>query len=515
MFVTITYLRAVESARHNPANFLPDIAKDKSDDSGGVLRYNAIMDSLRPVFAALRNAQEALALHTRAQKDRALLAAAAAVERGRARILAANAADVADARASGMKEALVDRLFLDEGRVAGIAAGIRAVAALEDPIGRVIAGWMTADGLCIEKVTVPLGVAAIIYESRPNVTADAAALAYKAGCGMLLRGSRAALRSNRALAAAFCAGLDEGGGTGAAVALADPGDGGYSGGAADYSDIDEILAARGFIDVVLPRGGRDLIRRVVEGARVPVIETGEGNCHIYVEPSADMDAALAIIENAKTQKPGACNAVETLLVHRDALASLMPALAARFAGTVELRCDAEAKSALDLSSMTNPKTEFASQTPRLLSPAIHGGSSVPIEGGSGKAAGFVVGGETSPLIIQDATEDDWGTEFLDYVLAVKTVGSLDEAIRHIKRWGTRHSEAILTGDLAAADEFCRRVDAACVYVNASTRFTDGGEFGFGAELGISTQKFHARGPMGPEALTAIKYRIRGRGHVRA
>jgi glutamate-5-semialdehyde dehydrogenase len=225
--------------------------------------------------------------------------------------------------------------------------------------------------------------------------------------------------------------------------------------------------------VVLPRGGRELIRRVVENARVPVIETGEGNCHIYVEPGADMDAAAAIIENAKLQKPGACNAVETLLIHREALPFLLPAVVARLAGKAELRCDAAAKALIT-------------------------------------GAGKTVPG----LVVQDAAEEDWSTEFLDYILAIKTVDSLDEAIDHINRYGTRHSEAILTNDLKAAETFCRRVDAACVYTNASTRFTDGGEFGFGAELGISTQKFHARGPMGLEALTTVKYRITGSGQIR-
>jgi glutamate-5-semialdehyde dehydrogenase len=313
----------------------------------------------------------------------------------------------------------------------------------------------------VEQITVPLGVAAIIYESRPNVTADAASLAYKAGCAILLRGSRAALESNRALVGAFTAGLKAGGGFPEAVALADSG---------DREEVDRILRARGRLDVVIPRGGRDLIRRVVDQARVPVIETGEGNCHIYVESSADMARAVDIIENAKLQQPGACNAVETLLVHRDALALLLRPLAARLAGKAELRCDGPAKAAVG----------------------------IPPPG----------------LILKDALPEDWETEFLDYVLAVKTVDSLAEAIAHINRYGTRHSEAILTNDLAAAEEFGRRVDAACVYTNASTRFTDGGEFGFGAELGISTQKFHARGPMGLEALTTIKYRITGHGQTR-
>jgi glutamate-5-semialdehyde dehydrogenase len=316
---------------------------------------------------------------------------------------------------------------------------------------------------------VPLGVAAIIYESRPNVTADCAALAYKAGCSILLRGSSSALESNRALVRSIKAGISEGGGIADAVALAESG---------SRDEVDIILQARGWIDVVLPRGGKELIQRVVQNAKIPVIETGEGNCHIYVEPSADMEKAVEIIANAKLQKPGACNAVETLLVHRDALVALMPKLAAKLAGKAELRCDAESKAAIG---------------------AVNGAvnSAVPAD-----------------LMLKDASEEDWETEFLDYVLAVKTVGSCDEAVSHINRYGTKHSEAILTGDLQAAELFRKEVDAACVYVNASTRFTDGGEFGFGAELGISTQKFHARGPMGLEALTTIKYLISGSGQIR-
>jgi glutamate-5-semialdehyde dehydrogenase len=313
-------------------------------------------------------------------------------------------------------------------------------------------------------------VAAIIYESRPNVTADAFSLAYKAGCAILLRGSSAARESNRALVAAIKQGLHAGGGIPDAVALT---------AAESRDEVDLILNARGKIDVVLPRGGRDLIRRVVDNARVPVIETGEGNCHIYVEPGADIPNAVNIIANAKLQKPGACNAVETVLVHREAAAALMPLLAKALAGKAELRCDGPAKAAI-------------------------------LAGGGSAGTGLPTG-----LIIKDAVESDWETEFLDYILAIKTVDSLDQAITHINQYGTKHSEAILTNDLQAAAEFGRRVDAACVYTNASTRFTDGGVFGFGAELGISTQKFHARGPMGLEALTTIKYRISGSGQIRS
>jgi glutamate-5-semialdehyde dehydrogenase len=421
------------------------------------------MGSLDHVFTSLKKAQAELASADRAAKDAALRAASCAIDEDRAAILEANNRDMEKARENGMKDALLDRLLLNDKRIDGMISGIETVIRQEDPIGKVRSGWKMPNGVFIEQVTVPLGVAAIIYESRPNVTADAFCLAYKAGCAILLRGSSSALESNRALVKAIKKGLDAGGGVSEAVALA---------GSGSHGEVDEILGARGFIDVVLPRGGKDLIRRVVSNARVPVIETGEGNCHIYVEPSADMERAVEIIANAKLQKPGACNAVETLLVRRDALPLLMPRLAERLAGKAELRCDAESKAA------------------------------------------SVAQGIPPGLVIKDASEEDWETEFLDYILAVKTVSSAGEAVDHINRYGTKHSEAILTGDINAAEQFRRRVDAACVYVNASIRFTDGGEFGFGAELGISTQKFHARGPMGLEALTTIKYLVSGSGQIR-
>jgi glutamate-5-semialdehyde dehydrogenase len=419
------------------------------------------MNSLESLFISLKEAQAALASQNRRQKDAALEAVAHILDAERALILAANALDVKKAANGGMKDALIDRLSLNDTRIEGIIESIATVIRLEDPIGKVRSGWTMPNGLFIEQITVPLGVAAIIYESRPNVTADAFSLAYKAGCGILLRGSSSARETNRVLVTLIKRGLQQGGGIPDAVALADSG---------KREDVDTILTARGYIDVVLPRGGHDLIRRVVDTARVPVIETGEGNCHIYVDTSADIPNAVDIIENAKVQKPGACNAVETVLVHGDVAAALMPLLARRLAGRVELRCDARARAAL---------------------------------------------GEVSDtLVLKDATPADWETEFLDYILAIKTVDTLEAAIAHINRYGTRHSEAILTQDLSAARIFQARIDAACVYVNASTRFTDGGEFGFGAELGISTQKFHARGPMGLEALTTTKYRVTGEGQVR-
>ena len=420
------------------------------------------MDSLKNIFISLKAAQANLAIHNRAQKDAALKKAAVSIDAHRQEILTANEADVKQAREKGTRESLVDRLILNDRRIDSIIEGINVVARLDDPSGKVKAGWKTPEGLLIEQFTVPLGVAAIIYESRPEVTADAFSLAYKAGCAILLRGSSSALESNKALVKAIKKGLEEGKGIPTAVELADSG---------NRDEVEEILNARGYIDAVLPRGGHDLIRRVTENARVPVIETGEGNCHIYVEPGADINEAVNIIENAKIQKPGVCNAVETLLIHKDAVAALMPPLAARLAGKAELRCDSRAMAA--------------------------------------------IGSLPAGLIIKDAVQEDWETEFLDYILAIKTVDSLDEAINHINKYSTKNSEAILTPNIKSAEEFTSRVDSACVYVNASTRFTDGGVFGFGAELGISTQKFHVRGPMGLDALTAIKYRITGSGHIRS
>jgi len=418
------------------------------------------MNSLENMFKSLKTAQAVLALQDRKAKDLALGKAARAIEAAGEEILAGNKVDVEKARAGGMKEALVDRLSLNPARIQEIIEGLNQVIRLEDPVGKIKGGWRTPNGLLIEQIAVPLGTVSIIYESRPNVTVDAFSLAYKAGCAILLRGSSAALESNKALVKAIKKGLEEGGIPGA-VELADSG---------SRDEVDEILSARGWIDAVLPRGGKELIRRVVDNARVPVIETGEGNCHIYVEPSADIDRAVEIIANAKLQKPGACNAVETLLVHRDIAGVLLPLVARRLAGKAELRCDRESMAAM--------------------------------------------GPLPACLVVKDAVPEDWATEFLDYIMAVKIVASLDEAINHINTYGTKHSEAILTNDFRAAEEFCRRVDAACVYTNASTRFTDGGVFGFGAELGISTQKFHVRGPMGLDALTTIKYRVTGSGQIR-
>jgi len=422
--------------------------------------------SLDEIFKSLKTSNAKLAQLDRVEKDRGLESAASAIEAHQNEILAANAIDVDKARKDGMKESLVDRLSLNPDRISGLCAGIRKVISLDDPIGKVRGGWQTPNGLFIEQITVPMGTVCIIYESRPNVTTDAFSLAYKAGCSILLRGSSAALESNRVIVKALKKGLENGGIPGA-VELAESG---------SRNEIDEILNARGWIDVVLPRGGRELIQRVVQNARIPVIETGEGNCHIFVDESADINNAVEIIANAKLQRPGVCNAVETLLLHRGIAPVLLPLVAKRLAGKAELRCDAESIKVL------GSLTEAAAKYPA--------------------------------LIIKEAEEEDWGTEYLDNILAIKILGSVEEAIEHINKYGTQHSEAILTNNLKNAEDFSSRVDAACVYVNASTRFSDGEMFGFGAELGISTQKFHVRGPMGLEALTAIKYRVRGTGQIR-
>ena len=442
---------------------------------------------LDAVCAELREASRRLALSSSERKNAALLGVMRALDASRAEIISANAIDVPRARAAGMKESLVDRLLINDKVLDGILESLRSLAAQTDPVGEVVAGWKVPNGLEIRQVRVPLGVAAVIYESRPNVTVDAFALAYKSGNAVLLRGSSSALESNRAIVRAIKRGLAESGGETDAVALAEP----ASSGADSHADVDWILNAVGKIDVVLPRGGSSLIKRVVETARVPVIETGSGVCHLYLDSSGDLSMAANIACNAKVQRPGACNAIECLLVHRDRAEAFLPAVRdalAAFepktgrAGGVELRCDARSLAIL----RGEPKA--ASANP---------------------AAAANIAANVIP-----ATEADWGMEFLDYVLAVKVVDSLDEAIDFINRHNTSHSETIVTESRENARAFQARVDAACVYVNASTRFTDGGEFGMGAELGISTQKLHARGPMGLTALTTTKYLIDGEGQVR-
>ena len=428
------------------------------------------MNDIVSLCKSLRQGASVLASFSADEKNRGLKAVASALDAHRQEILAANELDVQRALSEGMKESLVDRLRLTSSRIDGIIDSINIVIQQTDPVGQVVAGWITPDGLQIRQQRVPLGVAAIIYESRPNVTVDAFALAYKSGNSILLRGSSSALNSNKALVSIIKAALsqlqgDEPVGVASAIELACSG---------SRSEVDDILNATGLIDVVLPRGGAQLIRMVVEKARVPVIETGSGVCHLFVDKSADFTMACSIAENGKLQRPGVCNALETFVIHQDILESFLPLLEERLAGRCQLRCDEASFSVL-------------------------------------KAAAEKAG---RPDCVIQAVEEDFGYEFLDTIVAVKTVASVDEAIAYINSHNTMHSEAIITESLANATKFQQLVDAACVYVNASTRFTDGGEFGFGAELGISTQKLHARGPMGLEALTTTKYFIEGKGQVR-
>ena len=425
---------------------------------------------LSQVFVSLREGAKRLSQLTASQKNLGLLAAASSIDKNRKSILDANAIDVELSRQKGVPESLVDRLSLDDKRIDGIIESIKIVAQSEDPIGSEIAGWKTPEGLTIRQVRVPLGVAAIIYESRPNVTADAFALAYKSGNSILLRGSSSALNSNRAIVKAIKEGLENAfdknnvnQGVPEGIALADSG---------ERSEVDQILTAKGFVDVVLPRGGANLIKMVVEKATVPVIETGSGVCHTFIDETADIQKAVLIVENAKLQRPGVCNAMETLLVHKNIASSFLPELVKKFDNRAELRCCADSYEIIkSLKVMQDDKLKLA-------------------------------------------TEEDFGFEFLDNILAIKVVENIEQAILHINSHNTKHSEAIITQNISNAKKFQSEIDASSVYVNASTRFTDGGVFGFGAELGISTQKFHVRGPMGLTALTTTKYLIDGDGHTR-
>ena len=421
---------------------------------------------LKEICAGLKKASEILALQNAAQKNAALKSVIDSINKNRAKILSANKIDVENARKNGTSEPLIDRLKLDEARLDSICQGVQIVIDHEDPVGKVEGGWSTPKGLQIKRVKVPLGVVAIIYESRPNVTADAFCLAYKSGNAILLRGSSAALESNKAICSAIKEGLSNcKDGVPEAIELLE---------SQDHSDVDKILNARGLIDVVLPRGGKKLIQSVVQNARVPVIETGSGVCHLYVDDQGDLDMALNIAENAKIQRPGVCNAIEAILVNKNILEKFLPALEERFAGRVVFHADKDCLAALKDSAQKNGRS----------------GCVVP------------------------ATDEDFGNEFLDYECVVKCVQDLDDAVEYINAHNTKHSECIVTNNRARARAFQQRIDAACVYVNASTRFTDGFEFGFGAELGISTQKLHIRGPMGLEALTTTKYLIDGDGQIR-
>ncbi len=418
--------------------------------------------NLENSFIRLRSGADKLAQLNAGSKNAALLSVARSLKNHQTSILKANERDVDQARVKGMKESLVDRLMLNEKRLDAIIDSIHVIINQTDPTGIVENGWTSPEGLRIKKIRVPLGVACIIYESRPNVTVDAFAIAYKSGNAILLRGSSSALESNKAIVKAIKEGLVNAGqdGISDAVELADSG---------QRSEVDEILNAVGKIDVVLPRGGADLIKMVVGKARIPVIETGSGICHLFVDETADLDNAVQVALNAKLQRPGVCNAIEVLLVHEAVRDAFLPMLAEQIKGKAQLRC--------------------CSKSYEVLS---------KVEGLDAVKAG----------------KDDFNTEFLDTILAVKTVNSVNEAIEHINTHNTKHSESILTKNIDNASLFQKKVDAACVYVNASTRFTDGGVFGFGAELGISTQKFHIRGPMGLSALTTTKYLIDGEGHIR-
>lgn len=423
--------------------------------------------NLEEKYISLRKGSEQLALQTAQQKNSVLESVAQALDKNRSEILKANEQDIQAARANGTKESLIDRLMLDDKRIDGIISSLRIVIAQTDPIGEEVAGWKTPNGLTIRQVRVPLGVMAIIYESRPNVTVDAFCLAYKSGNAILLRGSSSAYNSNKAIVKIIKDALAAAdGGVPEAIELVDVKE-------HDHSDVDAILTAVGKIDVVLPRGGKKLIQSVVQNARVPVIETGSGVCHLYIDESANLEMAVKVAENAKIQRPSVCNAIECILVNKAVATQFLPLLAKQFAGRVKFHADKEAYKI------------FA----------------------DGHFDSF------NDLVIP-ATDEDYGNEYLDYECLVKVVADVNEAIEYINAHNTKHSESIITESRANAKLFQAKVDASCVYVNASTRFTDGGEFGFGAELGISTQKLHARGPMGIKALTTTKYLIDGEGQIR-
>ena len=413
------------------------------------------------ILRAARGAKNALMLADSDRKNRALLAMADALERSCPAILAANGQDLENARGT-VPDVMLDRLRLNEERVAGMARGIREAAALPDPVGRMLSEETRPNGLLLQKVTVPMGVIAIIYESRPNVTSDAAALAIKSGSACVLRGGKEAFLSNNAIVDALRAGLQAEGLPAELVSLVQD---------TSRASATELMKASGLVDLLIPRGGAGLIRACVENATVPCIQTGTGICHIYVDKAADLDMALAIVDNAKTSRPSVCNAAEVCLVHKDVAPAFLPRLHQR------LVADRQAKGL------------------------------EPVELRLDQAAAKLIPGTP-------AGEADFDTEFLAYTLAVAVVEDVQAAIRHISAHSTGHSESIVTGDEAAAAAFTAGVDSAAVYVNASTRFTDGGEFGLGCEMGISTQKLHARGPMGLAELVSYKYIIRGNGQIR-
>lgn len=392
-----------------------------------------------------------------AKKDEALLAIAGALRANAGSIIAANDIDIENGKAAGLTESLLDRLRLTKERIEGMAEGVEQVAAQSDPVGKIIEGRTLKNGLQIEKITVPMGVIGIIFEARPNVTSDAAALCLKAGSAVILRGGKEAIHSNKAIAAVMRDAIEQAGLPRDCVALIED---------TTRQSATELMQLTDYLDVLIPRGGAGLIRSVVANARVPVIETGVGNCHVYVDKDADVEMAKNIIFNAKTSRPSVCNAIETVLVHKDIADAALPAI----------------KTALD---EKNVEIRGCARTKAILGDCV-----------------------------KDASENDYAMEFLDYILAVKVVDSLDDALAHIAQYSTGHSDCIVTDNYAAAAAFTACVDSAAVYVNASTRFTDGGEFGLGAEIGISTQKLHARGPMGLNELVSCKFIIRGNGQIR-
>src|SRR5690349_3074693 len=411
---------------------------------------------VREQAATARAAAAELATLTRQDKDAALHAMADALEAHAGPVLAANAEDVRRGRENGTSEAMLDRLALTEARVAAMAAALRDTAALPDPVGEVVRGYTLPNGLEVRQVRVPFGVVGIIYEGRPNVTADAAGICLKSGNAALLRGSGSAFSSNAAIVAVLRKAVADAGLPADAIQLLD---------ASTRDSVKELMRARGLVDVLIPRGGADLIKAVVEESTVPVIETGVGNCHVYVDESADLEKALAVTMNSKTQRLSTCNTAESLLVHIDIADSFLP---------------------LAIEELVSAGV------------TVHGDPRVA----------------NYSTDVVPATSEDWGKEYLSADIAVAIVDSMEDAIDHIRRYGTGHTEAIVSESVTATRRFAARVDAAAVMINASTRFTDGGEFGFGAEIGISTQKLHARGPMGLPELTSTKYIVTGNGHTR-
>lgn len=418
------------------------------------------MGYLEELGSKAKSAATAMGKLSTEEKNRALIACADALVNNAEYIIAENKKDIDNAVISGMSEAMIDRLKVDSSRIAGMAEGIKQVSELPDPIGEIMEEWDRPNGLQLSKVRVPMGVIGIIYESRPNVTADAFALCFKTGNVVILRGGKDAINSNKAIVKVIREGLEKEGMPADAIQLIED---------TSRETATAFMKLNQYVDLLIPRGGAGLIRSVVNNATIPCIETGTGNCHVFVDETADIEMAVNIIVNAKTQRLGVCNACESLVVHRNIADKAVPAIYKALTDkSVEIRADEDA---------------------------------------------IAITGDACPALIH-ATEEDYGTEYLAAIISLKIVDSVDEAIEHVNKYTTHHSEAIITADMNNAEKFMNEVDAAAVYVNASTRFTDGFEFGFGAEIGISTQKLHARGPMGLIALTSYKYKIRGNGQVR-